>query len=296
MMKLTGVHHFAGLWYASVVLLAVVSMTLTFQWGLLARPAERDRSTKYIRAAIYWLHTSMVMLVGVPIYMYVFLPQSSVISPSGLAAVEMHFSHAYYGAVRHAITVGFISLTILGMAAKVVPTLKGVDVRRLPALWLPFVLVNTGCALRVLFQVLTDLDLRAYPIAGVSGLFEVTGIAVWGAHLWRIMNRAEAADERHDATVEITGGQLAITGDTTVATVIARFPETLPVLIAKGFTPLENPWLRKTLARTITLRAAARMKGLDPETLVAELQNAASTPAKAPGAASPSPAGANPQA
>jgi hypothetical protein len=46
----------------------------------------------------------------------------------------MGFSHAFSGATRHAITVGFISLMIMGVAAKVVPTLKGVDVRTLPAL------------------------------------------------------------------------------------------------------------------------------------------------------------------
>lgn len=191
MMRGTGVKAWAGLWYLSVIVLAATSMALTLRWGLLARPAARDRSTKFIRAATFWLHTSMVMLVATPVYMYVFLPNSPLLSPSGRAAIDMHFSHAYYGAVRHAITVGFISLTILGMAGKVVPTLKGLDVSRLSGLWLPFVLVNIGCAMRVVFQVITDLSAVAYPVAGVSGLLEVTGIAVWGAHLWRIMSRSQ---------------------------------------------------------------------------------------------------------
>ena len=113
------------------------------------------------------------------------LPASGILSESGRHAVEMGFSHAYYGAVRHAITVGFVSLTILGMAAKVVPMPKGVDVRSLRPLWLPFVLVNLGCLLRVSLQIGTDFREGAFPLVGVSGLLEVAGIAIWGAQLWR---------------------------------------------------------------------------------------------------------------
>jgi hypothetical protein len=43
-------------------------------------------------------------------------------------------SHAFYGATRHAITVGFISLMIVGVSSKVVPTLNGVDVKTLAAM------------------------------------------------------------------------------------------------------------------------------------------------------------------
>jgi hypothetical protein len=45
---------------------------------------------------------------------------------------------------------------VVGVAAKVVPTLNGVDVRALRPLWLPFVLLNLGCLLRVTAQTLTD--------------------------------------------------------------------------------------------------------------------------------------------
>lgn len=270
MMRWTGERVWAGMWYASVIVLAATSMGLTLQWGLLARPTEHDRSTKFIRAATFWLHTSMVMLVAVPVYMYVFLPNSSTLSSSGRAAIDMHFSHAYYGAVRHAITVGFISLTILGMAAKVVPTLKGVDVKQLPELWLPFILVNLGCATRVVCQVMTDLTAQVYPVAGVSGLLEVIGIAIWATHLWRIMNRTESSVGSHDT-------ERPITTDETVASIVERYPETLPALVRKGFTALENPWLRRTLARTVSLRTAARMKDLDPDSLVVELNRITAT-------------------
>src|SRR5262249_18297911 len=118
-----------------------------------------------------------------PVYQYGLLP---LLAPEG-DATRLGFSHAYYGAVRHAITVGFVSLMIVGVAAKVVPTLNGLDVRALPGQWLPVVLLNTGCALRVGAQTLTDFTGSSFPVAGVSGLLEVTGLAVWGVHLWRIM-------------------------------------------------------------------------------------------------------------
>jgi hypothetical protein len=174
--------------YGAMVVLAAASILLTYKWGLPAKPAVPDRSTKFVRAAITWLHVSMILLVLMPFYMQAVLPAAAFLSESGRQALDIGFSHAYYGAIRHAITVGFISLTILGMAAKIVPSLKELDTRQLTQLWWPFALLNLGCALRVSLQVATDFRSWAYPVVGVSGLVEVTGIALWGGHIWRVMN------------------------------------------------------------------------------------------------------------
>ena len=53
-------------------------------------------------------------------------------------ALGLRFSHAYHGAIRHAFTVGFISLMILGVSSKVVPILSGIESRSLTGLWTPF--------------------------------------------------------------------------------------------------------------------------------------------------------------
>src|SRR5262249_31409105 len=103
------------------------------------------------------------------------------------SASHLGFSHAYYGAIRHAITVGFISLMIVGVAAKVVPTLSGIDIHKLPGLWIPFLLINTGCTLRVVAHTWTGVTPASCPIAGVSGLLEVLGLAIWGLHLLLIL-------------------------------------------------------------------------------------------------------------
>jgi hypothetical protein len=268
LMQTTGNYTWAIPLYGSMTLLAGTSIALTLRWGLLARPAETDRSTKFVRTAVAWLHTSMLMLVFAPMYMRWILPGTGELSASGQDAAAIGFSHAYYGAVRHAITVGFISLMILGMAGKVVPTLNGVDIRLLRPLWLPFVLVNIGCMMRVSFQIATDFHEWAYPIAGVSGLFEVAGIAIWGVHLWRIMNgwRPAEAVQTRPAT---------ITADHKIGWIVEWFPETLPLLIGKGFSPLANPVMRRTMARAISVRTAAEHHHLHVDALLAELNTAA---------------------
>lgn len=143
---------------------------------------EIDRGAKFIRAAYGWLAISMVMLLLLPVYQFA----------SGIA-----FSHAYYGAIRHAITVGFISLMIMGMAAKVVPQFVGYsDTRTLSSLRGPFVLINIGCFLRVSTQTLTDWHPTFFAIVGVSGLLEVVALAWWGIDLLRLMRHPSGISPR----------------------------------------------------------------------------------------------------
>lgn len=99
------------------------------------------------------------------------------------------FAHAYMGAHRHAFTVGFISMMIMGVAARVAPILAGVDGARLSGLWGPFLLITIGNSGRVLLQIGTDFFPNvAYPLVGLTGFLEVTALAWWGIGLWRVMN------------------------------------------------------------------------------------------------------------
>jgi hypothetical protein len=234
------------------------------------RATEADRGLKFVRAAYAWLLVSLAMLVALPAYQFGVLPA---LAPDSHAA-QIGFSHAYYGATRHAITVGFISLMIVGVASKIVPTLNGVDPRSLTKLWLPFVLINVGCALRVAGQTATDFADWVFPLAGVSGTLEVTGLALWGAHLWRVMNGAYA-DPRFERR-EIAGRPIA-KGDYVVA-VLDRHPELLPVFLEYGFRPLASPVLRRTAARGVTIGLACRLVGADEERFVAALNANRSAP------------------
>jgi hypothetical protein len=144
------------------------------------RPFPRaDRSTKFVRAAYLWLAASFALLLLMPVFQ---------------AATHTPFSHAYYGSIRHAITVGFVSQMILGIAAFVVPDLRGVPRTGLPSLMGPFVLVNVGCFLRVTLQALTDVHRIFFAFVGMSGIFELAALAWWGTHLVRLMVKRP---ERH---------------------------------------------------------------------------------------------------
>jgi hypothetical protein len=261
-------HHpaWAALWYGSVLALTVAAAALVWGWRIFAAPTETDRSLKFLRAAYVWLFVSLGMLVLLPAYQFGLLPW---LAPDG-AATALGFSHAYYGATRHAITVGFISLMIVGVAAKVVPTLNGVDLRALPALWLPFVLLNLGCALRVVGQTLTDFTGASFPFAGASGVLEVTGLAVWGVHLWRIMAGRYTPPAVEADSAPADG---PVTPDQLVGGVLDRHPELLPTFVAFGFRPLQNPVLRRTLARRVTVAQACRLAGVDLPTLIDALND-----------------------
>lgn len=170
--------------HALAALLLLPWLALAGGCGMIAwrwirhRPESTDRSAKFVHTAYIWLAISLVMLLAMPIY--------QVIS-------DIKFSHAYYGSIRHAITVGFVSMMIVGMSSKVVPMLRGISPDRLPRLWTPFILLNLGCFLRVSLQTLTDWHPLFFMLVGISGVLEVTALAIWGVSLMRTMSAARRA-------------------------------------------------------------------------------------------------------
>lgn len=260
LMRASG-HRWVALWYAGALGLFVCCTLLVRDWRIFRPCADADRSLKFMRTAYVWLLLSLAMLVLLPFHQFVllrhFAPES--------AAAKMGFSHAFYGAIRHAITVGFVSMMIVGVAAKVVPTLRGYDIRSLSPLWGVFALLNTGCATRVVGQTLTDFSSIAFPFTGVSGCFEVAALALWGGHLWHLMHTpppfAPHPAEAVAATGASPGGPL--TGDETVGAVLRSRPELLSVFVAHGFRPLANPVARRVLAHHVTIREACRRMDVD---------------------------------
>jgi NnrS protein len=162
----------------SYLMMPVWAVLLAKQLGIFSTPQRPDRSFKFIRTAYVWLLISAVMLPFFPVYSWI---------------TGQLFAHSWIGSYRHAFTVGFISMMILGVSSRVVPILAGVDSSKLTSLWGPFILINIGNAGRVVLQVMTDWFPKAsYPLLGFTGFIEVTALAWWGIHLWRIMNLAKS--------------------------------------------------------------------------------------------------------
>lgn len=72
---------------------------------------------------------------------------------------------------------------------------------------------------------------------------------------------------------ETPGGR--VQADMLVADVLARYPRTLEVFLAHGFTPLANPAMREKLAATVTVAQAAQLRGVDLGPLLDALNQAA---------------------
>jgi uncharacterized protein involved in response to NO len=242
-----------ALWLLSVLAMLVCVLALPRSMRLFAPAPETDRSLRFIRSAYVWAGIAFVMLLLTPVYS---------------RAVGMGFSHAWFGAFRHALTVGFISLMIVGVSSKVAPVLAGVDPARLSGLRAAFWLINIGCAMRVGFQVLTDLFGWAFPPAAASAPVELTGFALWALDLLRTM--------RTDPDVDAARYEGPITPDWRVADVLAAHPETEPTFLAHGFDAISNPVLRRTVARRVTLAQACRLRGVSLGAFIADLRAAQS--------------------
>jgi len=59
--------------------------------------------------------------------------------------------------------------------------------------------------------------------------------------------------------------EFSIDENTNVGKLVSKYPEAIEILASYGFTPIRNPILRKTLAKTITLGQAKKLERLSDE-------------------------------
>lgn len=248
-------------WLLSIppALMLLGTLALICNWRLWRQFPDSDRSAKFVRAAYCWLIISLVMLIALPIYAA--LP--------GVSSL-----HAFTAATHHAITVGFISMMIMGHAAKVVPTLNGINLKTLTRLWGPFLLINTGCLLRVSTQVLTDWTDHAYPIIGLSGTLEVIALLWWGWHLISIMINGKRAERQNTGVTSLPMCPYPITADTKVAEVIFWHPKLMPIFLSHGFTAISNPVMRNTVARHVSIKQACSLQEIKLDDFLGALNDA----------------------
>jgi iron-sulfur cluster repair protein YtfE (RIC family) len=179
-------------------------------------------------------------------------------------------SHALIGAYRHAVTVGFISMLIFGYASRIIPISQGIKLHSYTLLTKVFILINVGCAIRVIFQPVAvhTGSTPAFLLMGISGFIESLAILLFGINIWKTINKGKRQgakdDEVHD---EIT----TVTATTNVYQLIKQHPQTIDVLVKKGFTQLKNPILRNTLTRAINIGQATKINPTNIDQLLKEL-------------------------
>lgn len=104
--------------------------------------------------AYIWIIFSLSLLLLMPVYQSV---------------SHIVFSHAYYGAIRHAIVVGGISLMMAAMASQVF---------RFHFSLAALLLMNIGCFLRVFLQILSDWTPLGFTLLPISGVVEICGFGI----------------------------------------------------------------------------------------------------------------------
>jgi uncharacterized protein involved in response to NO len=245
---------------AASAAVALLFATFVFALGVLAPAAAppepgADRGyEKFVRLAYAWLLVAGGMLLA-------------------FAAVTLSgrpLDHAYVGAYRHALTVGFITTLMAGMAMRIVPIFRGVP------LWSPrlrdvtFWLLLVGNVIRVLFQALSAAAGPVWlRVAGISGILELIALVLFAVNLWKTMDTPNA-DDRAAA-----GRRPAIAPESSVGDLLEAYPALLPIFVGSGFAPLANPLLRRTLARGVSVSQACRMHGVEMEGFLNRLRQAA---------------------
>jgi len=170
---------------AAIILLIAAAGTF-WQYRLFSsvKDTKQDRGLKFIRAAYVWFIVATTMLALVPVYnFWVYKP----LILRKLRSSSIPFSHAFFGAYRHALTVGFITMMIIGVSSKVTSTLAGLEARQANSLRATFLLLNLGNAARILTEIATDFFPAAYPLTGMTGFIELFGLVLWGYELVRNM-------------------------------------------------------------------------------------------------------------
>ncbi|MDG5998111.1 MAG: DUF1858 domain-containing protein [Candidatus Brocadia sp.] len=212
-----------------------------------------DRSyAKTIRTAYLWLIVTAAILLVIP-----FL---------GLGS-EMQ--QRFHGSLNHAVTVGFITMMIIGYASKMIPTFKGIDMHSLKLSNMTFILLNTGCFLRVFSQIMVGVSEKPvyYVVMGTSGWFELAALGIFGYNLWKTMNTTQVA--KSPAAVKLT----EIAKDTKVFDIVDQYPETLQIFLDFGFSQMANPVMRKTMGRVASIEMATKMHNVDTEKFLQALND-----------------------
>ncbi len=207
-----------------------------------------DRSyEKTIKLAYIWLIVGMLIRVAVP-----------------LIGQGTSTGHLFYGASNHAVTVGFVSMMMIGYASKMVPTFRGVAIHNIRLSEWTFLLLNIGVFLRVFAQMSIPLWPKLfYPLVGISGWVEVTALGMFAFNLWNTINVKEEmrAKERKERLSFVTR-------DTIVFDVVESCPETLDVFLEFGFSQLASATARRTMGKVVSVEAACKFKSVDLDKLL----------------------------
>lgn len=224
--------------------------------GLAADP-ESLWLRRFARTAYVWLGVAAVILTG--------LRWAGAFHP--LSVMDQH---AFGGAARHALTVGFVSLMLVGVAWRILPIFSGAE--RPPAALVPtvFGLLLAGNTMRVLGQMGAGLwGGPWYGIMGASGWLETAAVGLFALDILRLLS----APARKEALTVISHvGELSL--DSAVGAIVGARPWLVAVFARHGMGQVSNPMFQRTVGQRVTISMACARFQVDAAAFVRELQEA----------------------
>jgi len=150
-------------------------------------------------------------------------------------------------------------MMIIGYASKMIPTFTGINMYSIRLSNITFILLNTGCFLRVFSQILVGTNGKTifYGTLGTSGWFELAALGIFGYNLWKTMNAVQ--ETKPSVTKKLT----EVTKDTKVFDIVDQYPDTLQIFLDFGFSQMANPVMRNTMGRVATIDMATKMHNVD---------------------------------
>lgn len=241
--------------------LAVLTFLLNLRLhriGELESGVPRKEFRKFIKAALFWFFVAEATLLSFNLNQF-------------YTGTEV--SYALFGAYRHAIFVGFITMMIVGCASKMIPMSLGTELHSYSALFGTFLLLNAGTVLRVICQPLAvdyHMSFLFVPM-GISGFLEYGGLLLFGYNAFKTIAKRQVLEEK-----ELSGRITMVTPETNVYQLVTQHPQTLDVFVNHGFGQLKNPVLLRTVARTVNIGTAVTIHQTDLGSLLKELNEAIS--------------------
>ena len=116
----------------------------------------------------------------------------------GIVAAARPLPNGYAGASRHALTVGFFAVMVFGIGPRVLPAFF--NVRRLwstRAMAGSLLLLNVGCAMRVVSQILAyeGISAMAWQTLPLSAVIEMTAVCVFAINMMMTLTTGSPLEE-----------------------------------------------------------------------------------------------------
>jgi hypothetical protein len=196
----------------------------------------------YPPLAFFWLVTSLMLMTSG------FLYETVVIQP---------LPHAYMGAVRHALTVGFMTTLILGVGQRLLPVLDH-TVLALPRLAIPILaLIGAGNLLRVGSELAIVVSPAAFLVMPFSALLEWFALVLFAISCVATMYQTDPL---------LKWGQ--VSKRSSLAVLLAEYTWSEDRLISGGSGYLERA---RSVPQELTIGSFAEVEGYHVGNLVAEI-------------------------